>query len=475
MKPTHPTWIRVALCAALLCPLAAQAQKPARDPVRALAERASGGDRAALEALIERARKTQDAEAEFALGMMIHEGRGLARNAAQAFKLIERAAGRGHPEACNMLGYFFEHGAGTPADTERALAWYRRGAEAGSARAQTNLGWFYEQGTAVAKDPAQAVEWYRKAAAQGLPAAQFNLANLVAAGSGTAKDEAAAIDLYQRALAGGLAPAGLSLGRLLESRGEFTQASAQYVAAARAQVAEADMSAARLLLLPANPRRDPAEAVLWLEKAASRGQLDALRMLANLYDKGGEVGKDAVKAAEYFRRAAVRGDREAAFRAGDYADAQGRNPEPWYWQAAVQGHPEAQYRLARLRQKYAGSDKAVQGEAASWYRKSADQGNPAAALQLGILLETGTGVAAAPAEALSWYEKAAAANDPEALFRLGNLYDRGLGTPPDFARARDYYARAAALGHKGAEEVLQKAAGLPPLDKVLGDPFKGIR
>lgn len=474
MHPTRPVPLRFALCAACLCVLAAlspEIRAQGLAPTRA----AAVADGAAIDALVERARKKQDADAEYALGMMTHEGRGLARNAGQAFRLMERAAGRGHPEACNMLGYFFEHGLGTGADTDRALAWYRRGAEAGSARAQTNLGWFYEQGIALAKDPAQAANWYRKAAEQGLPAAQFNLARLVAEGTGTDKDTAAATELYRSALAGGLSLAGLPLARLLEARGKLAEATAQYVAAARAQVPEAETGAARMLLSADNPARDAKAAVYWLEQAAGRGGVDALLMLARLYDTGEGIRKDPALAAEYFRRAAVHGDLEAAFRTGDYAEAHGKNPEPWYWQAAVQGHPEAQFRLARLRQASAGGDKAALREAVDWYRKSALQGNLAAARQLGIALEEGLGVAAAPAEAINWYAKAAQAGDAEALYRLGNLYDRGLGTASDFVRARDYYARAAALGHKGAALVLQKAVGLPPLEGLLNERFKGSR
>ena len=117
----------------------------------------------------------------------------------------------------------------------------------------------------------------------------------------------------------------------------------------------------------------------------------------------------------------------------------------------------------------------AQREAVDWYRKAAAQGQLEAALRLGVALETGRGTKPAPAEAIGWYLKAAAGNDPEALFRLGNLYDQGIGTAADFNKARDYYSRAATLGHAGAAKVLQKIIGIPPLEGIQNDPFKGLR
>ena len=57
-----------------------------------LSDLASKGDQTALESLVDIVRRKKDADAEYALGMMAYEGRGLERNARQAFQLIERAA-----------------------------------------------------------------------------------------------------------------------------------------------------------------------------------------------------------------------------------------------------------------------------------------------------------------------------------------------------------------------------------------------
>jgi uncharacterized protein len=255
--------------------------------IEELSERAARGDPAALDALVEAVRKRKDADAEYALGLLAYEGRGLARNGRQAFSLVERAAAKGHAEAANLLGYFHEHGIGTPVNPALALASYRRGAEAGSARARANLGWYYEHGIAIGKDPAIAADWYKLAAEQGLAAAHANLAGLYASGSGVDRNTVIAIALYEQALAGGIASAALALGRLLEERGKLAEASDHYVLAAKANVADADYEAGRLLVAPDNPRRDLAQGVHWLEQAAARSHREAGLLLARVLAEGG--------------------------------------------------------------------------------------------------------------------------------------------------------------------------------------------
>ena len=61
----------------------------------------------------------------------------------------------------------YANGRGVAKDDAQAVAWYRKAADQGLAHAQDNLGRMYANGRGVAKDDAQAVAWYRKAADQG--------------------------------------------------------------------------------------------------------------------------------------------------------------------------------------------------------------------------------------------------------------------------------------------------------------------
>ncbi len=70
------------------------------------------------------------------------------------------------------LGWMFANGRGIAQDDAEAVKWFRKAAEQGYASAQSNLGVMYEQGRGVEQDYAEAVKWYRKAAEQGDAIAQ---------------------------------------------------------------------------------------------------------------------------------------------------------------------------------------------------------------------------------------------------------------------------------------------------------------
>src|SRR5580692_3559313 len=124
-------------------------------------------------------------------------------------------------------------------------------------------------------------------------------------------------------------------------------------------------------------------------------------------------------------------------------------------------------------------------EAAAAYRGAADKGSTAAMVELGLLLQSGTGVAANPDQARSLFDRAAAAGNPrgatslvalsgsgglpsdpaeargmlhkaaeansaEAEFQLGIMYAEGTGGPKDDVAARAMFEKAAAQNHAEA-------------------------
>ena len=58
----------------------------------------------------------------------------------------------------NNLGFMFQNGRGVARDEAEAARWYRKGAEAGDLKAMANLGWMYRNGRGVAKDEAEAAK-----------------------------------------------------------------------------------------------------------------------------------------------------------------------------------------------------------------------------------------------------------------------------------------------------------------------------
>jgi TPR repeat protein len=171
-----------------------------------------------------------DARAQYNLGILHAEGRGVPENAAEARAWWEKAAaqnygpalhnlaslylgGEGVPQdfatarglleravkldqanSLYTLGKMYAEGMGGPKDMTGALGLFQRAAALGHARAQYNLGKLYRDGApGLAPDMGRAVEYFRLAAEQGHALAQSRLATRLAAGQGAPKDEVEAL------------------------------------------------------------------------------------------------------------------------------------------------------------------------------------------------------------------------------------------------------------------------------------------
>ena len=85
----------------------------------------------------------------------------------EAFEQAKKAAEQGNASAQYSLGLRYMDGRGVAKDDAEAVRWYRKAAEQGNANGQFELGFMYENGKGVAKDEVEAAKWYRKAAEQG--------------------------------------------------------------------------------------------------------------------------------------------------------------------------------------------------------------------------------------------------------------------------------------------------------------------
>ena len=129
-----------------------------------------------------------NADAQFALGTMYSNGRGVPQDYAEAVKWYRKAADQGTVGAQFNLGLMYSAGQGVPQDDAEAVKWYRKAADQGNANAQFGLGLMYGDGWGVPQDYAEAVKWYRKAADQGSGWAQNNLGTMYSAGQGVPQD-----------------------------------------------------------------------------------------------------------------------------------------------------------------------------------------------------------------------------------------------------------------------------------------------
>jgi|GEM_PF-6560677 len=120
-----------------------------------------------------------------------------------AARLYRYSAERGHPEAQYNLGVMYMNGRGVEKDLEEAARWFRKAADQGLAISQYNLGVFCFEGTGVEQSYRDAISWFRLAAAQGYALAQRNLGVMYENGYGFKKSRARARKWYMKAAENG--------------------------------------------------------------------------------------------------------------------------------------------------------------------------------------------------------------------------------------------------------------------------------
>jgi TPR repeat protein len=98
--------------------------------------------------------------AQATLGALYAAGSyGVRRDYGRALELLRAAALQGHSYAQFGLGFMYSQGKGVPKDEAEAVSWYRKSAEQWNARGQANLAAMYEEGRGVPKDKVTASMW----------------------------------------------------------------------------------------------------------------------------------------------------------------------------------------------------------------------------------------------------------------------------------------------------------------------------
>lgn len=151
----------------------------------------------------EKATDQGHAEAAYQLGVLHFYGY-LAEphpipNHEMAFICFEIAAKQGQVDAQYMVGNMYYYGDGTKKDYNKALEWHEKAAEQGYVMAQDQLGDMYVQKKGTKGDYSKAFQWYRKAAEQGYAKAQYKLGDMYEHGKGTGRDSRIAYEWYLKA------------------------------------------------------------------------------------------------------------------------------------------------------------------------------------------------------------------------------------------------------------------------------------
>jgi TPR repeat protein len=126
---------------------------------------------------------------------------------AKALELWKPLAEQGNAAAQYQLGTLYAEGKGVQQSDATAVAWFARAANQGNAAAQYNLAASYAEGLGVPKDDAAAARWFRRAAEQGMAFAQLNLGILYTTQRGVPADYVEAVKWLELAIYG-LPPGG---------------------------------------------------------------------------------------------------------------------------------------------------------------------------------------------------------------------------------------------------------------------------
>jgi TPR repeat protein len=188
------------------------------------------GDYAAALRIFRELARQGDAGAQFKLGIMYYDGKGVPQDYVQAYMFFNRAAAQGYknardnrelagkqiipPADCDedCAGRWFQYRAAgalaySTRDYATALRINRQLADQGDAAAQHSLGFMYGAGMGVRQDYAEALKWFLMAANQGIAEAQFNLGFMCQAGKGVPQDYVQAHMWFSLAAEQGLEPA----------------------------------------------------------------------------------------------------------------------------------------------------------------------------------------------------------------------------------------------------------------------------
>jgi len=252
-----------------------------------------------------------------------------------------------------------------------------------------------------------------------------------------------------------------------------------------------------------------------LQPVAEQGNAQAQYKLGLMYDNGFGVKADTALAADWYRRAAVQGDKAAerhyeannfAYNLGLPKTAQTKPSDkvvaakeikavaqvvvkiepaagsaqqpvalapvvapvvvavaptpipviydiPMMQDQAERGDVQAQLRLGNL---YALGKQVPQdyAQAGHWYAEAATQGNALAEEMLGDLYNMGVGVTQSYTNAAIWYHLSAEQGNVHAQVDLGVLYSRGHGVAQDYQEAAQWYKKAADQGDTQAQAAL---------------------
>ncbi len=172
-----------------------------------------------------------NAEAQYDVGTMYQNGRGVQADRGKAIDWYRKAAAQGESKSISRLqlmqanatrfektageakkgdadsqydlGNMHMKGVGTNIDYQQAVKSFEQSASQGHVKSAYKLGLIYYEGNDIKRNGKKAYRWFRQAAENGYPAAQYYLGKLFADGTGVRKDLAESLVWLGKAVDGG--------------------------------------------------------------------------------------------------------------------------------------------------------------------------------------------------------------------------------------------------------------------------------
>ncbi len=382
----------------------------------------------------------------------------------QLFARMKKLAEAGDHDAEYEVGMMYQDGRGLPdRDLVEASKWLLKAAEAGVARAQSEYGAFLMKGVGVEQNPTEGFSWVRKAADQGYVTAVRNMGIAYHNEIGVKKDEAEARRWFQLALDQGSLKTLVHIAALYEQGAlydkDLKKAAELYRTAAHRNYLNAATEWGRCLLDGIGVEQDRLAAARWIKLASDAGDPKAHFIFGQMYLDGLGVPQDHGVALEMYRKAAALGHDSAMFNLG-WAYATGAsvkvdNAEAarWYRAAAERGNVEAHVEIGLLYERGRGVPQSDE-QAVAWYRKAAEANYAMGQYNLAIMYSRGRGVEQSDAEALKWCHKAALQKNPEAECYMGIIAMEGRGVEKDLKTAFGWFMNSAKRGYAQSQHNL---------------------
>ncbi|KAG0005672.1 hypothetical protein BGZ80_011137 [Entomortierella chlamydospora] len=245
----------------------------------------------------------------------------------KAFPLWVQASKHGHPDAAYRTGKCYDEGLGTRKDNARAVQFYRKAASANHPGAMWRLGVVTLYGElGLTAQPRDGVKWLKRssqAATPEFPFALYELAQLHERGIENIVfvDPEYSISLYSQAAELGHAASAFRLGECWEygklgCNQDPRLSIHYYTLAAQQEHPEACFALAAWYLVgsPGVLPQSDAEAYIWAKRAAEKDLAKAMYAMGYFTEVGIGPVKNMDEAIEWYKKAALAGDRRATER-----------------------------------------------------------------------------------------------------------------------------------------------------------------